>query len=110
MREDPELEFCTSDLVKLELIPKAAFFKQTIEVAFYEKHFSTIRKIDRLGPELGRAADSLGRKYGLAAMDALHLASAIRLDAEEFITTEKSSKAMFRVKEIKVVNFEEMGV
>jgi hypothetical protein len=37
-------------------------------------------------------------------MDALHIAAAISVDAEEFITTEKSTKPMYRVTDIKIVS------
>jgi hypothetical protein len=33
--EDGSREFCTSQLVKLELLPKPAFFKQKLETEFY---------------------------------------------------------------------------
>jgi hypothetical protein len=37
-------------------------------------------------------------------MDALHIAAAISVGAEEFITTEKPTKPMYRVTDIKVVS------
>jgi hypothetical protein len=46
----------------------------------------------------------LAKKHGLAAVDALHLASAIRQKAEEFITTELPGKPVFRVAGVKVVS------
>jgi hypothetical protein len=33
--EDESREFCTAQLVKLELLPKPAFFKQKLETEFY---------------------------------------------------------------------------
>ena len=49
-------------------------------------------------------AYNIGCKYGLAAMDALHIAAALSLDAREFITTEKPTKPMFRVSGIKIIS------
>ena len=43
----------------------------------------------------------IGCKYGLAAMDALHIAATILVGAEEFITIEKPTKPMYRVTDIK---------
>ncbi len=43
-------------------------------------------------------------KYGLSAMDALHIAAAISVGAEEFIITEKPTKPMYRVTGLKVVS------
>ncbi|MDE5119367.1 MAG: hypothetical protein O4965_04050 [Trichodesmium sp. St19_bin1] len=37
-------------------------------------------------------------------MDALHVAAAISVNADELITTEKSSKPMHRVTQIKVIS------
>lgn len=41
-------------------------------------------------------------KYGIAGLDACHLAAAIVASADEFYTFEKPSKPMFRTREIKV--------
>ncbi len=100
--EDGRREFCTSELVKLELLPKPAFFRQRAEVEFYETHFRAAVATQELDRELGREAMELARRHGIAAMDALHLAAAIRLGAEEFFTAEKPGKPMFRARGIKV--------
>lgn len=42
--------------------------------------------------------------YGLAAMDALHVAAALQIQADELITTEKPTKPMHRVREIQIVS------
>jgi predicted nucleic acid-binding protein len=42
--------------------------------------------------------------YGLAAMDALHVAAALEIQADELITTEKQTKPMHRVREIQIVS------
>ncbi|MGB6294707.1 MAG: hypothetical protein WBF90_00825 [Rivularia sp. (in: cyanobacteria)] len=49
-------------------------------------------------------AYNIGCEYGLAAMDALHIAPALSLDVEEFITTEKPTKPMFRVSGIQIIS------
>ena len=95
--EDPRRQFCTSQLVKLELLPKPAFFKQKAEIQFYQTHFRQAISEEPLSLELGEKAWELARRHGLAAVDALHLAAAIRQGADEFITTEKPGKPMFRV-------------
>ena len=46
---------------------------------------------------------------GLAAGDALNLAVAIELGAAEFVTTETTGKAMFRVKQIRVISLPAAG-
>ena len=100
--EDPHRQFYTSQLVRLELLPKPAFFKQVAEIEFYETHFRSVKGEEPLSRALGEKAWELARQYGLAAVDALHVAAAIRQGANEFITAEKPGKPMFRVRGIAV--------
>jgi predicted nucleic acid-binding protein len=100
--EDPRRPFYTSQLVKLELLPKAAHFKQAAETEFYQTHFRSVKGEEPSSLELGKKAEELARLHGLAAVDALHLASAIRQGADEFITAGKPGKPMFRVPGITV--------
>lgn len=100
--EDPSRRLLTSELVRLELLPKPVFFKRHAEVDFYEKIFSR-SQCDRIDAPLYFSAFDLARRYGLSAADAFNLASAVRLAADEFVTTELPGKAMFRVKEVLVV-------
>ena len=76
--EDPSRQFYTSQMVKLELLPKPAFFKLEAEIEFYQTHFREAKGVEPLSRELGEKAEQLARQYGLAAVDALHLAAAIR--------------------------------
>jgi predicted nucleic acid-binding protein len=100
--EDSRRRFYTSQLVKLELLPKAIFFQQEEEIEFYQTHFRTVEGEEPLSTQLGEDAKKLAARHGLAAMDALHLAAALRQGAEEFITAEKPGKPMFRVRGISV--------
>lgn len=108
--EDPQRQFCTSQLVELELLPKAAFFQQEAEMEFYQTHFRAAQGEEPLSLELGEKAEELARQHGLAAVDALHLAAAIRQGAEEFITAEKPGKPMFRVRGIMVKSIHTQAV
>ena len=101
--ENRSRQLLTSEIVRLELLPKAIFFKQNKEANFYEDIFSKCR-CDKVDAELYAAAFSLAAKYGLAAADAFNLASAIRLGADELVTSELPGKPMYRVKEVKVVS------
>lgn len=108
--EDPRRQFYTSQLVKLELLPKAAFFKQEAEIEFYQTHFRAAKGEEPLSRELGEKAAELAHQHGLAAVDALHLAAAIRQGADEFITAEKPGKPMFRVRDISVKSLHTQSV
>ena len=100
---DETLEFYTCENVKLEVLPKPIFEKRQPEVNFYNDYFKTAT-IEPFSAELGEAALELANQFGLAAGDALNLASAIRQGADEFITSEQPGKPMFRVKELKVIS------
>lgn len=102
--DDDSREFFTSQLVRLELLPKARFGKRPREVAFYESHFADCAGIQPLSQELGWEAEKLAARHGLAGPDALQIAAAIRQGVDEFYTSEKTDKPMFRVNEIRVIS------
>jgi predicted nucleic acid-binding protein len=65
-------------------------------------HLRRVQAEELLSAELGREAFELAKRYGLAAMDALHIAAAIRQKVNELITSELPGKPLFRVKELAV--------
>jgi predicted nucleic acid-binding protein len=101
---DDTRQFFTSQMVMLEVLPKARFARQSKEEQFYTSHFSEAEAIEPLSTELGREAEKLATRYGLSGPDALQIAAALRHGVREFYTTEKSTKPMFRVKELKVIS------
>jgi predicted nucleic acid-binding protein len=101
---DDSRQFFSSQMVRLELLPKAQFEKRRTEVAFYEAHFADCTGSEPLSEELGRDAEKLAIRYGLAGPDALQLAAAVRQGVQEFYTSEKPGKPMFRVQELKVIS------
>lgn len=105
---DEARRFYSSQMVRLELLPKPRFEKRTGEVEFYERHFADVVASEPLSESLGDEAEKLAARYGLAGPDALQLAAAIRQGCAEFYTSEKPGKPMFRVKEIKVVSLHEL--
>lgn len=106
---DETREFCSSQLVRLELLPKPRFEKRQREVDFYKAHFKEVIAFEPLSAELGNEAETLAAHYGLAGPDALQIAAAIRQGAAEFYTSEKPGKPMFRVKEIKIISLHGLG-
>ena len=96
--------FVTSQMVRLELLPKPRFEKRLREVQFYGHHFAEAAGCEPLSEELGREAERVGACYGLSGADALQVAAAIRQGAQEFYTTEKPGRPLFRVKELRVVS------
>ncbi|MBD2450694.1 PIN domain-containing protein [Nostoc sp. FACHB-152] len=102
--EDSEREFASSEFVKLEVSPKAIYNKQTEEAQFYEEFFGDVTYWANDLIYIVQEAYQIASQYGLAAMDALHVAAAMSVSAEELITTEKRTKPMHRVTGITVVS------
>jgi len=106
---DDTREFVTSQMVRLELLPKPRFEKRRREVAFYESHFADTIASEPLSEELGSEAEGLAARYGLAGADALQIAAALRHGAREFYTSERPGRPLFRVTEIKVLSLCSLG-
>jgi predicted nucleic acid-binding protein len=96
--------FVTSQMVRLELLPKPRYEDRKKEAGFYESHFADCQNCEPLSEALGDDAERLAGRYGLAGPDALQIAAALRQNAVEFYTSEKPGKPMFRVREIKVIS------
>ncbi|MFU8807003.1 MAG: type II toxin-antitoxin system VapC family toxin [Bradymonadaceae bacterium] len=101
--DDAAREFAASPFLRLELIPKPTFHNKRDEIQFYETFFGDVRHWPTDLEWVTEEALRLACVYDLTALDALHLASASQLGAE-FMTTEKSTKPMFGIKEITVVS------
>jgi len=99
---DPLREYVTSDCVRLELLPKSTYNQRTEETEFYNRFFASSLRVPVSEGVIELAIDE-GCKTGIAGMDALHIACAASVDAEEFITTEKPTKPMYRTSLIKVI-------
>lgn len=101
---DSSREFASSKFIKMEVIPKAIYNRKTAEAEFYQSFFGAVtywaNDIEKVIQEAYQIAD----QYGLAAMEALHIAAALSVGAEEFVTTEKKTKPMFRVSSIKIIS------
>lgn len=95
--EDENRAFITSDILELELLPKARFHAQQTEADFYGLFFQQAAQHVITQPAHIQRAIALASEYGLAACDALHAALAADAEAGEFITAEKPGKPFFRL-------------
>lgn len=95
--DDPERRFVTSDYIRMEVLPKALYYRQNTEVLLYEQFFSRAVQIVPPSPSLLQTAYTEASTFGLSALDALHVAAAKFCGAEEFITTERPTSPLFRV-------------
>lgn len=93
--------FVSSVFVKLEVLPKPVYNKYLAEVRFYETYFAAV--VAWAEPDIAPAALQLAQQYGLSALDALHVAAAIGLKADELVTIEGSGKPIHRVTDVRIV-------
>ncbi|MBI4083107.1 MAG: PIN domain-containing protein [Candidatus Lambdaproteobacteria bacterium] len=100
--DDPDVEYGSSIFVQLEVLPKAIYNGQTTEAEFYETYFQSVGAWAVPDEQLAKTALSEGTVCGLSAIDALHVASAVRIGAIEFVTSEKSDKPLHRTRTIAV--------
>jgi predicted nucleic acid-binding protein len=101
--DNASLKFAVSDFLRLEVLPKAVFHRQTLEAGFYRRFFDQASVWAMMEPRLGRTALDLGQRFGLAGMDALHVAAAMSVRADVFVTDEKPSKPIHRVTTIPIM-------
>jgi predicted nucleic acid-binding protein len=99
--DNPDRLLVVSDAIRLEVQPKARYEKRQQEIDFYDYIFDKSEYVKWNLSTLYRAHELAG-KYGIAAMDAIHVAIALDAAVDEFITAEKSSKPMFRVEELRM--------
>jgi len=104
--DDPDREFVSSAFLKLEILPKAVYGKRQTEVEFYETFFTAVRRWAKTLPRIVEKARQHANMHGLGAMDALHVAAAISVGADELVTTEKPEKPIHRVTEVKVISLQ----
>ena len=100
--DDPSNRFAASDFLRLEALPKAAHAKRVAEAAFYRRFFGQAAVWAIAEPQLVSRALSLAERFGLSAMDALHVAAAISTGSDALITGEKPGKPIYRVTGLRV--------
>lgn len=94
---DVERTFVCSDYVRLEVLPKPVYNGYEDEAEFYREFFAETARWVGSSPELSEKALELACQHGLSAVDALHVAAAEREGVEEFMTSERRTKPLFRV-------------
>ena len=101
--DDPEREFVASAFVRLEVRPKAVYHRQQAEVEFYDDFFEAVAVWADSYVGIMADAEDEAQSYGLNAIDALHIAAAAAVGADELVTTEKLSRTIHHAKRVKVV-------
>ncbi|MBD2371035.1 PIN domain-containing protein [Leptolyngbya sp. FACHB-402] len=101
---DTNREFVSGPFIQLEVLPKATYHKKRQELEFYEAYFATVAHWTVNLEKLLQDARQIASTYGLASIDALHIAAALSCNVDEFITTEKPTKPMYRVPNLNFVS------
>jgi predicted nucleic acid-binding protein len=96
-------QLSVSPFVKLEVLAKAIYHKQAEEISLYKTFFASCPIWANDLVSIVQVAQEKAGQYGLGALDALHVASALSVEAEELITTEKLTKPLHRVRELRVI-------
>jgi predicted nucleic acid-binding protein len=102
---DPDRTFLSSLFVRLEVQPKPVYFKKEAEQLFYESYFAAVSENSPLEGLPERALTIAGR-FGLSAIDALHVAAAEALGADELVTTERPGKPLLRVTLLPIISIQ----
>jgi hypothetical protein len=101
--DDPNRIFASSIYVKLEVLPKAIYHKQSDESDFYNEFFKSVKHW-AAHEKLPDKALKEAAVSGLNGIDALHVVAAHSVKADEFITVERPTSPLFRTKLVKVVS------
>ncbi|MGI0494607.1 type II toxin-antitoxin system VapC family toxin [Alkalinema pantanalense CENA528] len=104
---DPDREFACSPFLQLELLPKAIYNQRQPEVDFYEAYFAIVTHWATDLDGIVATAYREVAEFGLGAMDALHIAAAVAVSADEFITNEKPGKSIHRTPSIRIISIRE---
>jgi predicted nucleic acid-binding protein len=90
---DPDREFVATFFLELEVLPIPTKYSRQKEAAFYRRFLDGVSTW--IAPDqIMQPAFDLACKYGLGAIDSLHVAAAIVAGAE-FVSAEKPTKPIY---------------
>lgn len=101
--KDPKREFVSSMFVEIEVYPAARRNRHRDELRFYDGFFEEV-SFPPDYEDVGALAIRIIEKHAVSSMDALHIASALKLSADELITMEKSTKGICKTELIDVIS------
>jgi len=82
----------------LELLPQPTFHRRKAELEFLREFFDRVVDWCEASEDLMGAALAEAGAVPLAAVDAIHVAAAKRLKADEFITAERPGKPLHKAR------------
>lgn len=100
--EDATRDFVAATFLKLELLPQPTFHHRVKELAFLEEYFRRVVAWEEATEDLLADALQEAARVPLSAVDAIHVAAARRLKADELVTGEKPGKPLYKVSGLRV--------
>ena len=97
-------DYVASMYVKMETQAKAEFFNNRDEATFYQTYFDNVAFWVEATAKLADEAYEVARIFGLRALDALHVAAALSVGADEFVTAERATSPLSRVRGVQIVS------
>lgn len=101
--DDPQRRFVVSDLVRLEVLPKPIFYRQSLELAYMQTILASAEDVPIDAGVIRQALD-LATRHDINPLDALHLAAAMRAGVDELLTFERPEKPLCRQTEVRVIS------
>ena len=102
--EDGSREFIGSTFLRIETSAPSRFHGYTLQADFYEEFFNSVVEWAPVTNELAQDAHDVCLHSGIQAFDALHIAAAAAVGAEEFITGERLTSPIHNAEIVKVVS------
>lgn len=102
--DDKQRSFIYSQFITLETLSLAIHYRKPMRGRVFRQYFNQCDYISDNLPEILNEARRQAENHGIVGIDACHIAAAIVGSADEFYTFEKTTKPMFRTKEIKVIS------
>lgn len=102
--EDSSREFITSEYLRMEIMPKPAYFNFVEELALYEEFFRSASHVIPFDVEHMKMSFLEACRLGLSAFDAIHLTVATVAACDELLTSERPTSPLFRANSVKVVS------
>lgn len=102
--DDPNRRLVVSDYLRLEVLPKPSFHRREDEVKFMNDILENASENVPSDPTLTAIAIELASRYDLKPIDALHAGAAVKSRVDEFVTMERPTSPLCKIKEIIVVS------
>jgi predicted nucleic acid-binding protein len=101
--DDPRRRFVVSDLVRLEVLAKPLFYRQSVQLSFMRSILENADDVPIDAMVIRQALD-LAAHHDINPLDALHLAAALRAGVDELLRFARPEKPLCRQTEVRVMS------